>query len=134
MHVLYASTIEFNGLHPVFREFLSQNRDENLHVIVRLHPRERDKEDLFRELLSQYNVNYEFDQSKNWLEGNKIKNLIVISPWSSTIEDSCDNGFITIVIDPVGKERYAHLIDAERCFFSGDLRMTISHLQEASTK
>lgn len=131
-HVFYASTIEFNGLHPVFKEFLSKNKDENLHVIVRLHPREREKEALFKEQLSKYNINSEFDRSKNWIEGNKIKNLIVVSPWSSTIEDSYDNGFATLVIDPVGKERYAHLMDGKRCFYSDDLGTTLTQLQKVA--
>lgn len=126
MHVFYASTIEFNGLHPVFKEFLAKNEDENLHVIVRLHPRERCKEELFIQQLSKYNINYEFDRTKNWIESNRIKNLIVVSPWSSIIEDSFDNGFTTIVIDSVGKERYAHLIDGFRCYYSENLSATFA--------
>ncbi len=121
VHILYASTVEFNGLHPVFENFLAHHDIKNLHVIVRLHPRERDKEDLFASQLNKYNVQYEFDRSKNWLAGNHIENLIVVSPWSSSIEDSYDNGFITITIDPVGQERFHHLIDGERCFYSDNL-------------
>jgi len=128
IHLLYASTVEFNGLHPVFREFLDQNKDEDLHVIVRLHPREREKEELFRGQLSKYVVNFEFDRSKNWLDGNRIENLIVVSPWSSTIEDAYDNGLTTIIIDPVGKARYAHLIEGEYCVYSDDLTSTLAGL------
>lgn len=134
MHIFYASTVEFNGLHPVFKKFLAENEDGDLHVIVRLHPREQDKEELFRKQLSKYNINYEFDRSKNWIEGNTIKNLIVVSPWSSTIEDSCDNGFTTIVIDSVGKERYAHLIDGVQCFFSEDLGVSVDNSLETFVK
>ncbi len=120
-HILYASTVEFNGLHPVFSSFLSNHGIDNLHVVVRLHPRERDKEGLFASQLEKFGVNYEFDRSKNWLEGNSIENLIVVSPWSSSIEDSYDNGFVTIIIDPVGKQRFQHLIDGKRCFYSDNL-------------
>lgn len=130
IHILYASTMEFNGLHPVFSEFLANSKDEELHVIVRLHPRERDKKIFFRQLMSQFKVNYEFDTSKNWLEGNNIKNLYVISPWSSVIEDAYDNGFTVIIIDSVGRDRYAHLIDGERCLYSEDLPSTIAKLTQ----
>lgn len=121
VHILYASTVEFNGLHPVFNTFLSNQKIQDLHVIVRLHPREREKESLFASQLNKYGISYEFDRSKNWLEGNCIKNLIVVSPWSSSIEDSYDNGFVTITIDPVGQERFHHLIDGVRCFYSDNL-------------
>lgn len=121
VHILYASTVEFNGLHPVFNTFLSNQKIQDLHVIVRLHPREREKESLFASQLNKFAIRYEFDRSKNWLEGNCIKNLIVVSPWSSSIEDSYDNGFVTITIDPVGQERFHHLIDGVRCFYSDNL-------------
>lgn len=130
VHVFYASTVEFNGFHPVFESFLKNNNIQDLHVIVRLHPREKEKKNIFRVPLEKYNVNFEFDDSKNWLENNKIKNLIVISPWSSSIEDSFDNGFITITIDPVGKQRYEHLIDNRQCFYSSDLNTTIDTIVE----
>jgi hypothetical protein len=45
----------------------------------------------------------------------------VIYPWSYTLEDAYDNGFTAITIDPVGKERYSHLIDGERFYYSDDL-------------
>lgn len=132
-HVFYASTVEFNGLHPVFESFLANQKIDNLHVIVRLHPREREKEGLFASQLEKYNIKYEFDRSKNWLEGNHIQNLIVVSPWSSSIEDSYDNGFVTVTIDPVGQERFRHLIDGERCFYSDNL-VELFNQKEAFTK
>lgn len=125
-HMLYASTVEFNGLHPVMQKFLAKIRQDDFHLIIRLHPRERDKEFLFIEQMTAYKVNYQFDRSENWLEGNNIFNLIVVSPWSSTIEDAYDNGFQTIIIDPVGRERYQHLIDNQRCFYSDNLSQTFS--------
>ena len=106
---------------------------KDLHVVVRLHPREREKEQIFAEELSQYEVQYDFDHSKNWLEGNKINNLIVISPWSSTLEDAYDNGFTSVTIDQVGKERYKHLLDGIRFFYSDNLVKTLSEIQETQT-
>ena len=130
LNILYASTIEINGIHPVFKNFLSQNNNKtNLNLIIRLHPREREKESLFSEQLNEYKVNYKFDHSENWLEGNKIENLIVVSPWSSTIEDSYDNNFLTIIIDPVGRERFQYLIDNKKCYYSEDLSQTLSKIK-----
>lgn len=126
IHILYASTVEFNGLHPIMQKFLDNFHSADLHLIIRLHPRERDKESLFVEQMMPYKVDYRFDHSENWLEDAKIANLVVISPWSSTIEDAYDNGFQTIIIDPVGRERYQHLIDALHCFYSNDLSRTFS--------
>jgi len=127
-NIFYASTVEFNGFHPVFLDFIEHNEICDLNVIVRLHPREREKENIFKGILEKYKINYKFDNSKNWLENNEIKNLIVVSPWSSSIEDSYDNKFVTIVIDPVGKERFAHLIDNQQCFFSDNLNATIGDI------
>ena len=124
-YILYASTIEFNGFHDVFKSFLKSNTLRNLHVIVRLHPREKNKKDVFKSVLEAYKTTYEFDESKNWITGNKVRNLIVVSPWSSTIEDSYDNGFKTIIIDKVGEKRFQHLIDNKMCFYSSNLEKTI---------
>lgn len=126
IHVFYASTVEFNGLHPVFTSFLCNNCFRDLHVIVRLHPREREKEPLYRKQLLESGVEFEFDRSENWLTGNLIKNMIVVSPWSSTIEDAFDNGFYTVIIDSVGQERYRHLLEhSNRCVYSDDLGKTL---------
>lgn len=132
LHVFYASTIEFNGLHPVFINFLESTTHSNLHIIVRLHPREREKESIFKDQLDRFNVNFEFDRSRNWLENNRIENLIVVSPWSSSIEDSYDNGFVTVTIDPVGRERYKHLLDNEKCYYSENLNQTIDSICKKS--
>lgn len=131
IHLFYASTVEFNGLHPVFMNFLANNIEEKLHLIVRLHPREREKEHVFHDQLSKYDVDFEFDRSENWLVGNEITNMIVVSPWSSAIEDAYDNGFTAIIIDPVGKKRYSHLLDNKRCFYSDDLAKTLNNLNQA---
>jgi len=134
LHILYASTVEFNGFHPVFKEFLKKNSYKELHLIVRLHPREREKETMFSDELSACGINYEFDHSKNWLEGNGIKNLIVISPWSSTLEDAYDNGYLAITVDVVGKERFKHLIDNTRFYYSDDLSYTLQCIQAKKIK
>ncbi len=129
LHVLYASTVEFNGLHPVFVKFISSYHGRDLSLTLRLHPRERDKEAVFVRQLSGCSVPFTFDRSQNWLEANEIENLIVISPWSSTLEDAYDNGFVAISIDPVGRKRFQHLIDGSRFFYSDDLAATIEGIR-----
>jgi hypothetical protein len=133
VHLLYASTIEFNGLHPVIKEFLKKNQRTDIHLIIRLHPREREREAYFIEQLKQYKIDFRFDHFENWLTGNKIKNLIVISPWSSCIEESYDNGFFTIIIDPVGRQRFNYLLDDKRCFYSHNLLGIIERIIDSGT-
>ncbi len=130
INILYASTIEFNGFHPVFIKFLKEQTLKELNLIIRLHPREREKEDIFRSFISKFDVKFEFDNSKNWLESNVIENLFVVSPWSSTIEDAYDNGYISIIIDPVGKERYSHLINGKSSIYTDDLIKTLTELTD----
>lgn len=122
-HILYASTVEFNGIHPVFLEFLKTNEVKNLNLYIRLHPREKDKIELFKKQLENVKANIVFDESKNWLESNTIKNLIVVSPWSSVIEDAADNGFKTIILEPFGKERFGYLIDDQQVFFTPNIEI-----------
>lgn len=121
INILYASTIEFHGFHPVMKKYLNECEIGEIELTVRLHPREVGKEDLFLGKISNTNLTFDFDRSENWLEYHKVSNLIVVSPWSSMIEDAYDNGFKVIIIDPVGKERYAHLLDDVKCFYSEDL-------------
>lgn len=128
IHFLYASTVEFNGLHPVLKQFLTNFQRDDFYLIIRLHPREKDKETLFVEQMKLYKTHYRFDHSENWLDGTNISNLVVVSPWSSIIEDAYDNGFQTIIIDPLGRERYQHLIDNQRCFYSDNLLKTTKYI------
>lgn len=121
IHIFYASTIETEGFHPVFLDFLNNNTNDNLNIIIRLHPRERDKMKYFIDIISKYKVNYKFDNSPNWLIANRIKNLIVVSPWSSMLEEAYDNGFLAITIDKVGLKRYEYLVDNKQFFFSENL-------------
>ena len=132
LRLLYASTVEINGLHPVFSRFIAAYGGHDLALTLRLHPRERDKEDLFASQLSACTVPFHFDRSQDWLEANEIENLIVISPWSSTLEDAYDNGFVAITIDPVGRKRFQHLIDGSRFFYSYDLAATIKRARTRS--
>lgn len=121
-HILYASTVEFNGIHPLFMEYLKQlTQTDQVTVYVRLHPREKNKKEVFENQLKNIKSNIIFDESKNWLESNTVKNLIVVSPWSSVIEDAADNGYRAIIIDVVGKERFNYLIDNKNVIFADNL-------------
>lgn len=118
IHILYASSIETNGFHPVFIDFLKSNKLKDLNIIIRLHPREQVKMDLFDSQIKKYNVDYTFDLSTNWIEENSVLNLFVISPWSSVIEEAIDNGFKAIIIDKIGRERFKDYIDKEYCIYT----------------
>jgi len=121
-YILYASTVEFNGIHPVFLEYLNQlNKDNDITVFIRLHPREKDKIGLFKNQVKDTRAKIIFDESKNWLESNQIKNLIVVSPWSSVIEDAADNGYKAIILEELGKNRFAYLIDNKKVIFADSL-------------
>lgn len=122
-HILYASTVEFNGIHPVFMEYLTElTQDDKVTVYIRLHPREKNKKEVFENQLKNIKSNIIFDESKNWLESNTVKNLVVVSPWSSVIEDAVDNGYRAIIIDVVGKERFNYLIDNKNVIFADNLK------------
>ncbi|MGE4347067.1 MAG: hypothetical protein AB7D46_06600, partial [Flavobacteriaceae bacterium] len=128
-HILYASTIEFNGIHPVFMEYLTElTQDDKVTVYVRLHPREKNKKEVFENQLKNIKSNIIFDESKNWLESNTVKNLIVVSPWSSVIEDAADNGHKAIIIEEMGKQRFNYLIDNENVFYSNNLKETFKRI------
>lgn len=122
IHLFYASTVELNGFHPIFLDFLNSVDLSNMNLTVRLHPREKSKKEIFEKELMNKNINYSFDNSLNWLKSNTIKNLIVISPWSSIIEEASDNGFKTIVIDEVGKKRFNYLIDNNKVFYTENFK------------
>jgi hypothetical protein len=123
LHLFYASTIEFEGFHPVFQAFMAQTAPETYSLTVRLHPREKGREALFSN--NPWKKDLYFDDSFNWLENLKTSNTLVISPWSSCIEEAIDNQLTTIIIDPVGRTRYRHLIDGQTCFYSDDLAQLI---------
>lgn len=126
IHLLYASTVEFNGFHPVFLRFLEDYSSKDISLRIRLHPREKGKEKQFAGFLE--NIDWQFDTSPNWLENTLISNTIVVSPWSSCIEDAYDNNIIAVIIDPVGSQRYNHLLDNSKCFYSTNLADTITKI------
>ena len=121
-HILYASTIELNGIHPVFLAYLKQIKEnEQVEILIRLHPREKNKITVFENQVEGVKAKITFDESKNWLESNTIKNLIVVSPWSSVIEDAADNKYKSIIIEEMGKDRFAHLIDNKNVIYANNL-------------
>ena len=75
--------------------------------------------------MSDYQVVYEFDESSDMIIGNPLDDLIVVSPWSSSIEDAYDANITSVIIDNAGKERFSHLIDNEKCFYSNSLFSTL---------
>ena len=132
LHVLYASTIEVGGLHPVFLNFLNDPSFTAVQVCVRLHPRERAREPEFRRQLDASGRHYSIDESPDWLDAVTAENTIVVSPWSSILEEAADLGFAAITIDPVGRERYAHLIEGNSLLWSNSLTRTLNDLNGRS--
>ena len=126
IHILYASTVEFNGIHPTFLTYLKKiTLEDDVNVYIRLHPREKNKREVFEEQLLSVKANVVFDESKNWLESNLIKNLIIASPWSSVIEEAADNGYKTIILEEFGKERFGYLIDNINVIFADNFNQIL---------
>lgn len=120
--LLYCSTIETNGIHPVVLEFLRLGKYAGSYdLVIRLHPREKGMEQVFVKQLNELSVRYRFDNGSEWLTANNYANMIVISPWSSVIEQAYDNGIMAIVVDRLGLERYSELIDNKICHYSDSL-------------
>lgn len=121
--ILYASTLELNGLHPVFLDFLKNTNHKDLTVKIRLHPREQnpETEQKFTEQMGSCGIAFMFDTSKNWLEATSESNLIVISAWSSILEEAFDNGFKAITIDAMGAKRFNYLLGYENFIFAQEL-------------
>lgn len=121
--ILYASTLELNGLHPVFYDFLKKTSRTDLTVKIRLHPREQnpETEQRFTEQMNDCGIAFTFDASKNWLEATSETNLIVISAWSSILEEAFDNGFKAVTIDPIGAKRFDYLLGCENFIFAKEL-------------
>lgn len=121
--LLYCSSIEINGLHPVILDYLTTAKaTSNTKLLVRLHPREKMNVELFRSQLTNSKIAYSFDDSADWTLYAESANLIVISPWSSVIEDAYELGIKSIVIDDFGKKRFQDIIDNKLCFFTNDLK------------
>lgn len=120
IHILYASTVEVGGIYPSFLEYIKTFASASTTVSIRLHPRELNKKAVFEEQLSTIKNPTVFDVSKCWLSSNTTENLIIVSPWSSIIEEAYDNGFKVIILDILGKERYSYLIDDKNVFYASN--------------
>jgi hypothetical protein len=119
IEILYVSSYEFNDLHPVFKNFIN-NVPQNVFIRVRLHPRQSNLEAVFSKHLEKNNVNFEIHKYSNWYE-NLPSNSIVISPFSSVIEEAVNVGLKVIIIDPLGGKRFNYLLNGENCVFSDNL-------------
>ena len=126
--LIYASTIEIGCIHPVLINFLRDNQFQDFNLLIRLHPRERHKLHIFEDQLNKINIKFKFDESINWLNNEIGHNTILISPWSSIIEEAIDIGISSIIIDPKGEERYRELIDNKICYYTSNLNSTLSEL------
>jgi len=120
VHFLYASTVEIGGLYASFLEYLKIHAAVSATISIRLHPRELKNKSIFEEQIRGIKNDIIFDDSKCWLTHNNIENLIVISPWSSIIEEAFDNSFKVIILDVLGKDRYDYLIDNENVYYASN--------------
>lgn len=119
IEILYVSSYEFNDFHPVFKKFIN-NVPQNVFIRVRLHPRQSNLEAVFSKQLEKNNVSFEIHKYSNWHE-NLPSNTIVISPFSSVIEEAANVGLKAIIIDSLGNQRFKYLLDNENCIFSDNL-------------
>jgi hypothetical protein len=134
--LIYFSSIELNGFHPVFKKFVATFTDQNKHItganiIVRLHPRELNRINHFRMELGEISSNVEFQMSKSWKDHVYSSNLLIITPWSSIVEEAYDLGIKSVIIDEFGKKRFSSLIDNEVCFYSENLDFYLKQYYEA---
>lgn len=130
--ILYCSSVEVNGIHEKFVTFLRAcETKDSFRLKVRLHPRELDRKALFSHQLRELGISFEFDESGDWLTGNPYLHMIVVTPWSSVVEEAHRNGIPSVVLDNFGKERFGDLIDGELCWFAGE---PCSTLREAFQK
>ncbi len=119
IEILYISSYEFNDFHPVFNDFLN-NLPINTYIRVRLHPRQHNIEDLFIKQLKNKNANFEIHKQPNWYDNLPI-NCIVISPFSSVIEEAVAFNLKSIIIDDLGKKRFDYLIHQQKSIYSNNL-------------
>lgn len=123
IEILYISSFEFNGFHPVFLKFIKSN-PSNVFVRVRLHPRQHNLENGFINELLKFKVEYEIHKNDNWFD-NISENCIIISPLSSVIEEAAFNNMKVIIIDKSGLKRFNYLINQNLAFFSENIAKTI---------
>jgi hypothetical protein len=126
--ILYCSSVELEGFHPAILDYYRNNDTAKLDLIIRLHPGEKDKKQVFENQLTGIKCNYRFDETKSWKDTSEQMDVIVVSPWSSIIEEAYDNGVKTIIIDERGYSRYKDIVDDAVCFYSADLKSTLRKL------
>jgi hypothetical protein len=117
--ILYISSYEFDGFHPVFLKFIEQ-KPKDLVVRLRLHPRQKNLQPNFITILENNGISYLIHDNTNWYD-QLPSNIIVISPLSSVIEEAVYLNLKTIIIDKLGKDRYDYLLVEKKCFYSNDL-------------
>ncbi|MDO4729281.1 MAG: hypothetical protein Q4B43_09825 [Bacteroidota bacterium] len=124
LNIMYISSIELNDYHPLFYELMQHISEYNLNIriLIRLHPRERNKKDLFESIISKYTPNFSFSESINWFDDLNSSNSFVLSPWSSIIEESIDNNINTIIIDKLGKEKFKYLSNSPFFHFTDNIK------------
>lgn len=116
--ILYCSSIEVGGVHEGFLSFLTSCDDKaRPRLRVRLHPRELDRKDLFKDQLGDAGWDFDFDDSPDWLAGNPFVRLVVVTPWSSVVEEGVREGIRVVILDEFGRERFRDLIDDRTCWY-----------------
>lgn len=121
--ILYCSSVEVNGIHPVLYKYLQKSNLFKLRI--RMHPRETSKK-IFSDQLDSINIKYDFDKFNDWKDNLNNYNLIVVTPWSSIAEESTDLSIKTIIIDKIGRDRFKHLIDDNVCMYTNDLKKILN--------
>lgn len=127
IEILYVSSYEFNDFHPVFKKFIN-NVAQNVFIRVRLHPRQSNLEAVFSKQLETNNVSFEIHQYSNWHE-NLPSNTIVISPFSSVIEEAVKLKLTTFIIDKSGFKRFEHLLNFDYVFKCLNIQESILKLE-----
>lgn len=123
IEILYISSYEFNGFHQVFIAYL-QTYPKNVYIRIRLHPRQYHVEKLFENEIKKYKVDYEFQLTPNWYD-NLPENCIIISPFSSIIEEASNANIKTIIIDSLGKKRFEYLINQKKSIYTANIANSI---------
>jgi hypothetical protein len=126
--ILYCSSIETNGFHKNFKNYISKGKN-HLKLKIRVHPREKNKIPQFIHELKSYKNSIEIDYNINWIENIQNNSLIIVTPWSSIAEEAYDLNIYIIIIDEVGKKRYNSIIDNKFCYFSENIEETIKTIQ-----
>ena len=111
------------------KDFL-KNLPSNVYVRVRLHPRQYNIENVFINQLKNIKANFEIHKLSNWYD-NLPSNCIVISPFSSVIEEAVNLNLYTLIIDKSGLKRFEHLIKTKYVFYSSNINQSILKLDNS---